>query len=152
MHTSYGDFSDDEERTLTEKAAAELDDLLSQTRVPQLSGQEQLHLANIIDSCAMVEKHRRSMDDNASRYMLFFRRHILRSGQSGLAHIRISWREITWAFHSNNQEILVDLVSRQFQGRMMWKHARESGMFMWLQDSTALVRLMGALDQSRPCR
>jgi hypothetical protein len=71
--------------------------------------------------------------------MLFFRDHILRKGHSSLSHVRISWREITWAYHSNSQDILVDLISRQFHGRMMWTHARESGMFMWLQDPAAMV-------------
>lgn len=45
---------------------------------------------------------------------------------------------MVWAYHSGSQEILVDLVSRQFNGRMLWEHARESGMFMWMTDITAL--------------
>jgi hypothetical protein len=31
------------------------------------------------------------------------------------------------------------MVSHQFHGKMLWEHARESGMFMWMTDPTALV-------------
>lgn len=78
------------------------------------------------------------MDDNAARFMLMFRQHALRRGRTTQANL--SWREINWAFHSNSQDILVDMVSRQFHGKLQWEHARESGMFMWMSDSTALVR------------
>jgi len=93
----------------------------------------------IIECIGTVEKHRRSMDDNASRYLLFFKEHTLRRGQVSNEQVNLSWREIVWAFHCNSQEILVDLVSRQSQGKLLWENARESGMFMWMRDSTALV-------------
>jgi hypothetical protein len=64
---------------------------------------------------------------------------MIRKGQAPAARVDITWREIIWAFHSGSQDILVDLVSRQFHGRMLWDHARESGMFMWMTDLTALV-------------
>jgi hypothetical protein len=51
----------------------------------------------------------------------------------------LSWREINWAFHSDSQDILIDMVSHQFHGKMLWKHARESGLFMWMTDPSALV-------------
>lgn len=86
---------------------------------------------------AIVEKQRRSMDDNAARYMLFFRQHLLHRGRSN--EVLLSWREINWAYHSNSQDILVDMVSHQFHGKLLWEHARECGMFMWMTDSNALV-------------
>lgn len=77
------------------------------------------------------------MDDNAARFMLLFRQHALRRGRSN--DVLLSWREINWAYHSNSQDILVDMVSHQFHGKMLWEHARESGMFMWMTDPNALV-------------
>lgn len=110
---------------------------LTQVAVSQLSGQEQIHLVDIIECVALVEKHRRSMDENAARFMLFFRQHALHKGRSN--EVSLSWREINWAYHSNSQDILVDMVTRQFQGRILWENARESGMFMWLTDISALA-------------
>lgn len=138
MHSSYADFSDDTEPdTVTETVASSLNELLQTKQIPLLSSREQFHLADIIECVGMVEKHRRSIDDNAGRFLLFFRQHVLSDAQQG----PISWREIIWAFHSQSQDILVDLVSRHFHNRMLWQHARECGLFMWMTDITALVRV-----------
>ena len=140
MRSSYVDFvKDDEPETVTEDLAASFNDHLTKLALPQLTSQEQFHLADIIECVATVEKHRRSMDENAVRYLLFFRQHMIRKGQAPAARVEITWREIVWAYHSGSQDILVDLVSRQFHSRMLWEHARESGVFMWMTDLTALV-------------
>ncbi|KAG9184939.1 hypothetical protein G6011_11769 [Alternaria panax] len=136
IHTSYADFSDDSEpEAVTEEVASNLKELLTTKRMPLLSSREQFRLADIIECIGMVEKHRRSIDDNAGRFLLFFRQHVLSEIHKGLP---ISWREIIWAFHSGSQDILVDLVSRHFSGRMMWQHAKECGVFMWMSDINAL--------------
>lgn len=141
MPSSYAEISDDgEPETVSEIVAASLNDNLARLAVPQLSRRDQIHLADIIECVATAEKHRRSMDDNAMRYLLFFRQHMLRKLQAPANNIGITWRETIWAYHSGSQDVLVDLVSRQFQGKMLWEHARESGMFMWMTDATALVR------------
>ncbi|KAF2091359.1 hypothetical protein K490DRAFT_31122 [Saccharata proteae CBS 121410] len=142
LHSSYADFSDesDEPAAVTEEIAATLNELLATKSVPELSHREQFHLADIVECVGTVEKHRRSIDDNAGRFLLFLRQHFLRSAadRSEGGKRMISWREITWAFHSGSQDILVDLVSRHWQGKMQWVHAREVGMFMWMTDITAL--------------
>ena len=140
MQSSYADFMEENEpETVSEDLAASLTENLAKFAIPQLSSQEQIHLADIIECVATAEKHRRSMDDNAMRYLLFFRQHVLRKGQAPAGRVGITWREIVWAYHSGSQDILVDLVSKHFQGRMLWKQARESGMFMWMTDLSALV-------------
>ena len=53
-----------------------------------------------------------------------------------------SWREISWAYHSESQDILLDFVTKQHggggRGPMLWADARESGVFMWLTDNNAV--------------
>ena len=137
---SFGNLSDDleEVETVTEGVASAINEKLTKIALPQLSRQEQIHLADIVECVAIVEKQRRSMDDNAARFMLSFRQHVLRRGRAN--EVLLSWREINWAYHSNSQDILVDMISHQFHGKVLWEHARESGMFMWMTDSGALVR------------
>ena len=143
MQSSYADFSGDEEsQFLDENAASVLNENLLRIALPQLSSQEQFRLADTIECVATVEKHRRSMDTNAARYLLFFRQHILRRSQGVANKDRVSWREIVWAFHSDSQDILTDLVSKLFNGKVYWKSARECGIFMWLSDLTAVVSLV----------
>ena len=126
---------------MNEDTASSLNELLAHIALPQLSSHEQFRLVNTIECVATVEKHRRSMDDNAARYFLFFRQHMLRRSQGVANKDVVSWREIVWAFHSESQDILTDLVSRQFGGKLSWKAARESGIFMWLSDLKTLVRI-----------
>ncbi|KAH8725059.1 RAVE protein 1 C terminal-domain-containing protein [Phaeosphaeriaceae sp. PMI808] len=135
MHSSYADFSDDTEpESVTEEVAGNLNKLLTTKQIPLLSSREQFRLADVVECIGMVEKHRRSIDDNAGRFLLFFRQHVLSKTQKN----PISWREIIWAFHSGSQDILVDLVSRHFNGKMLWQHAKECGLFMWMTDINAL--------------
>lgn len=123
---------------ITESLAADMIEKLSQIKISQLSGQEQIQLADIVECVSIVEKQRRSMDDNGARFLLFFRQHALRKGHG--REVNLSWREINWAYHSSSQDILSAAVARQFQSRMLWEHARECGMFMWLTDLSALVK------------
>lgn len=129
-----------EAQVVTEDVALILNENLTKKALPQLTSQEQFQLADIVECVATVEKHRRSMDDNAARFLLFFRQYFMRKSRAH-SNTGISWREYVWAFHSGSQDILTDLVSRQFQGRMLWENARECGMFMWMTDVQALVRL-----------
>lgn len=115
-----------------------MNEKLTKIALPQLSGHEQIQLADIIECAGLVEKQRRSMDENGARFMLFFRQHALRKGRT--SEMSMSWREINWAYHSTSQDILVDFVTRQYHGTILWEHARESGMFMWIADQSALVR------------
>ena len=114
-----------------------INERLMKLTLSQLSGHEQIQLADMIECLGLVEKHRRSMDENGARFMLFFRQQALRKGRT--SEIHLSWREINWAYHSGSQDILADFVTRQYHGTMLWKDARESGMFMWLTDRGTLV-------------
>ncbi|ERS94995.1 hypothetical protein HMPREF1624_08707 [Sporothrix schenckii ATCC 58251] len=127
---------DDDSDVFTESVAQAISEKLTTFPLPQLSGHEQIQLMDIVECAGLLEKQRRSMDGNGARYMLFFRQHALRKGRTNEIHI--GWREFCWAFHSTSQDILVDFVSRQHHGSLVWEHARESGMFMWLTDNSAV--------------
>ncbi|EEH44592.2 uncharacterized protein PADG_00881 [Paracoccidioides brasiliensis Pb18] len=139
MNSRYADFTtDDEASVVDETLARSLNENLMRVALPQLTSTEQFRVVDIIECVATVDKYRRSMDDNAARYILFFRQHMLRKSQGLPEQPSISWREIVWALHSDSHEILTDLVSRQYHSKMLWEHARESGLFMWITDLNAL--------------
>lgn len=128
---------DEDDEVFSENVAQLINEKLTDIAIPQLSGHEQFQLVDIIECIGMVEKHRRSMDENAARFMIFYRQHALRKRRTN--EISMSWREINWAYHSTSQDMLTDFVSRQHHGSLLWEHARESGMFMWLTDNAAVV-------------
>lgn len=141
MSSSYGDFTDDTDpTTVTEDVVTSLTEKLTSSQIPRLSSREQFHLADIIECVGTVEKLRRSIDVNASRFLVFFRQHMLRTNKHTPEEVPLTWREMVWAFFSESQDILVDQVSRHFSGRMLWEHARQSGIFMWMTDLNSLVR------------
>ncbi|KAL0782788.1 hypothetical protein CaCOL14_000694 [Colletotrichum acutatum] len=127
----------DSEEPFSEETALAINGRLTKVGLQQLSGHEQIQLADIVECVGIVEKQRRSLDENGARFMLFFRQHGLRKGRT--SEIQMSWREINWAYHSNSQDILTDFVSKQCHGALRWEDARESGMFMWLTDRNALL-------------
>jgi len=130
---------DSGDESFDEEVAAMINERLTRVGLPQLSGHEQIQLVDIIECAGLVEKQRRSLDENGARFMLFFRQHALRKGRTNEIHM--SWREINWAYHSGSQDVLLDFVSRQHHGRLLWEDAKESGMFMWLTDSATVVGL-----------
>jgi len=128
---------DEGDGPFSEEVAADINERLTRVDIAQLSGHEQIQLVDIVECVGMVEKQRRSLDENGARFMLFFRQHALRKGRT--SEIHMGWREINWAYHSTSQDVLVDFVTRQSHGRMLWETARESGVFMWLADNAAVV-------------
>jgi len=128
---------DDGEETFSEELAHLIGEKLTKVALPQLSGHEQIQLVDIVECVGLVETQRRALDENGARFTLFFRQHALRKGRTNEIHM--SWREINWAYHSSSQDVLVDFISRQHHGTLLWENARESGMFMWLTDITAVV-------------
>ncbi|KAL8645036.1 MAG: hypothetical protein Q9226_007480 [Calogaya cf. arnoldii] len=133
----YGNIDEELEPNL-EEVAASLKETLGKISIPQLSDQEQMHLADMVECVSTVIKHQRSMDENATRYLLFFRQHMIRKSQVTPNRRSITYREIVWAYHSGSQDILLDLTSRQFQGRMLWADAKDCGLSMWMNDVNAL--------------
>ncbi|KAJ0125021.1 hypothetical protein J7T55_006365 [Diaporthe amygdali] len=128
--------ADDDDEVFTEDVAQTINEKLTNIALPQMSGHEQIQLVDMIECIGMVEKHRRSMDENGARFMIYYRQHSLRKRRTN--EVTMSWREINWAYHSISQDMLTDFVSRQHHGSLLWEHARESGMFMWLTDNAAV--------------
>ena len=121
----------------TEATAAKLIEMLTEVRLNELSRAAQTQLAGLAECFATVTKQTRPVDDNAVRFMLFSNEQA--TSEANDSEPQLTWREINWAYHSNSQDTLVELVGRQFQGRTTWEDARETGIFMWMTDATALV-------------
>ncbi len=172
---------EEDEDVFSEDVAGAVCERLQSVALPQLSAHEQIQLVDIVECAGVVEKQRRSMDENGARFTLFLRQHALlkhKAGRGGggggggggtrartqaqaQARTRtrtqtqadayaMSWREISWAFHSSSQDILADFVAKQYHGSMVWENARESGVFMWLSDPSAVVRSPFPIPYFRP--
>ncbi|KAK9462261.1 RAVE protein 1 C terminal-domain-containing protein [Lipomyces oligophaga] len=127
-------YDDGDYTSFSDKVAIALNEYLTKLSLPYLTSHQQISLAAMIEAMGQVEEYRTSLDENGIRYFLSFRLFILHRDSM----LEMPYRDHNWAFHSGSQEILVDLVSRSFNGRMTWTQARESGIFMWLKSHDAL--------------
>ena len=121
--------------------ATSLSEKLLETHLPYMTKEEQTRISTFAESLGFVEKHRQSVDEWGLRYLIFFQERCLRLDIASAQVEQLSWREIAWAYHCTNQEVLVNVTSDRFKGKMLWVNARECGMFMWMTDLTALVCL-----------
>lgn len=143
-------YTDDDSSTVTDAVAKSLNELLTQKSIPQLTSSEQISLASVIECVATVSTNSRSIDINASRYLLFWRSALIRSHRPARAPsialadsgnpTGISWREVVFAYHSSSQDILVNLVLSSTQNVMSWQLARQSRMFTWLTSRETLLQ------------
>ncbi|KAF3159077.1 regulator of (H+)-ATPase in vacuolar membrane [Orbilia oligospora] len=117
---------------------SELVSQLKEVSIPYLSRKEQMSLAGIVESMSEEWLHRQSLDEWGVRYLLFFKHYALQKSNFYSRASGVSFREISWAFQSETQEILVDLVTKTYQNKMQWSQARDAGFFMWLKDPTSL--------------
>ncbi|KAK9467677.1 RAVE protein 1 C terminal-domain-containing protein [Lipomyces arxii] len=120
--------------TFNEKVATSLNEYLTQISLPYLTSHQQISLVAMIEGMGQVEEHRRSLDENGIRYLLSFRLFVLHKESM----LQMPYRDHNWAFHSQSQEILLDLVSKSYNNRMTWQQARESGIFVWLKSSDSV--------------
>ncbi|KAK6346943.1 regulator of (H+)-ATPase in vacuolar membrane [Orbilia brochopaga] len=147
LEPDEGDFHDDWTPRLVngfsrpefdQNLCSELVAQLKTVSIPYLSGKEQISLAGIVECMSEEWLHRQSLDEWGVRYLLFFKHYNLQKVTFSSRSSGVSFREISWAFQSETQEILVDLVMKTFQNKMQWSQARDAGFFMWLKDITSL--------------
>ena len=130
----------DDSETSSGDSILHLMERLSEIEVPFLSQTEQTHLKSIVSALGLIEKQQESTDNCGLRFLASFQQY--HSNVEAGRHVRsqLSYKDVNWAFYSGSQEILTDVVSRKHNGRMLWRDSKESGMFMWLKDTEALVR------------
>ncbi|KAJ1978658.1 regulator of (H+)-ATPase in vacuolar membrane [Dimargaris xerosporica] len=146
-----------------------LTDYLSRHTLPGVSRQDQLRLMGVVNLVAQMARPCLSLDRMGKRYALFLRLHIQRTqpeyqravAQSATSSLgstfapavlehALPFRDCHWAFHSESQSALLDLIRDQGspdEGRghggckLLWRDARRMGIGYWLRD-TMLVRTL----------
>ncbi|KAF2149269.1 WD repeat protein-like protein [Myriangium duriaei CBS 260.36] len=140
-------YNDDASSTVTDAVAQSLNELLTQKSIPQLTSPEQISLVSIIECVATVSTHSRSIDINASRFLLFWRSSLIRSHQRSSTPLPsptpssgISYREVVFAYHSSSQDILTNLILSSSHNTLSWPLARQSRLFTWLTSRETLLQ------------
>ena len=129
---------------MTEEIAEQLKDQVTNTRIPHLPKSQCDQLMSIVQSLGASQRQQKSIDSYGFQYLTLARNYFLDLDRVEKPSGQLPWREMVSAYHTVNQDILVDMTSRQYQGRMLWKDARECGICLWMTDISALVSAAGS--------
>ena len=127
-------------------------DNLSKVHLPDIDGISQTELLNLIACVGSIERLRHSLDVPATSFLFAMLEASRLSAQVTSTSSNSNWRDIVLASNSGKQDILVDQMTRHFQGRILWQQARQCGIFMWLSDVEAVVSSLPALHRTQADR
>ncbi|KAH7928501.1 hypothetical protein BV22DRAFT_1004629 [Leucogyrophana mollusca] len=116
--------------------------------LPHLTPNEHAHLLVLIQTTLEIDEQRRALDSNGLRYVISMRsfyilnRRISSDPSSPRSNgtlpretgwrERLRYRDMIWAFHSESQDLLLDISTSACRGKMVWSDARALGVFIWL--------------------
>lgn len=101
---------------------------LMKTSLPLLTRHQQITLISIISIVRELEKYLVSIDENGLRFLMGFKLFQLSSKQS-----KLSTRDISWALHSDNKEMLLTIVEEYFKNRLKWDNVKQTGLVYWVE-------------------
>ena len=135
------DAEEDDTRHLSEDLAMSLSESMTNLSSPHITSLDRLRLSEMIQSLGSTARDFHSLDRDGLRYILLFRLHLSKISQdrTNTLDASISYREYTFALHSTSQDLLTSVITNHSSSsRLLWPHARSSGLFMWLSDPAAL--------------
>ncbi|CAN6635368.1 regulator of V-ATPase in vacuolar membrane protein 1 [Trichomonascus vanleenenianus] len=117
------------ESIFDDSVSEQLGDWLQRVTLPYLTRHQQITLASVVEALNQIEVHRRSLDSNGVNYLLGYRLYKIHRG----IQESMSMRDFNWALHSENQDILFELVEKSTSGPLLWPVVREVGFPYWLR-------------------
>ncbi|KAI8818763.1 RAVE protein 1 C terminal-domain-containing protein [Fimicolochytrium jonesii] len=134
-----------------DEAAAYLSEKLATVSLPNVTGHEQMLLLAVIDTFVQVEKQKRSMDENGVRYMLFMR--LFMFSQTSLPsqskRTALTSRDIVWAFFSESQDSLLEVVTQACNNKVLWSDAKSLGLGYWLRNPETMRKTMETIARNQ---
>ncbi|KAI9142211.1 RAVE protein 1 C terminal-domain-containing protein [Paraphysoderma sedebokerense] len=134
----------DDIHSFTKDKAAFLVDHLTRISLPRISNVEQMYLMAIIDTVIQIDSHRRALDANGIRYLLFLRLFIYLR-KSLPQHLRppsLTHENIAWAFFSDSKDVLLDFSVNAYSASnsLLWTDAKQLGLGWWMSGGDILKR------------
>jgi hypothetical protein len=92
-------------------------------------------LVAFIRAFEQLEQNRRSLDPNGTRYYLGAAYHLYRNGAYAL-----SSRDFCWAFFSESQDYIIETLTQDVGGKILWSDARNLGLGWWITNQNTLKK------------
>lgn len=142
------------DQTLTDEASDRLLAALKKNPMRGLTKLEHAHLAVVVQTVHQIQRQRGSLDANGLRYLISMRSFFIYNTtqlptDAALSLPRLKYRDAVWAFHSENQELLLEeSVKACPQGRLGWDNAKALGLFFWLKSPEVLAKQLEAVGRA----
>ncbi|KAF9136164.1 regulator of (H+)-ATPase in vacuolar membrane [Mortierella sp. 14UC] len=158
LFVSDNDFkSMDESKFLNDRTSQEMIEFLTRVSLAGLSKNAQLQLSAFIEGfakariCEIIDQQHGTIDDNGLRFLLHLRRfnylsYILPPLQRPTM---LSYRDITWAYHSESQDLLLDFCVNSLKTPMTWPEAKSLGLFLWMRKKDAVIKQMEVIARNQ---
>ncbi|WPK23326.1 hypothetical protein PUMCH_000563 [Australozyma saopauloensis] len=105
-----------------------LTEKLATTSMPLLTRHQQGTLRNIVVILNKLKPQRASLDEDGFKFLFSFE--LLRASKK---QKRLSIRDISWALHSDQKEVLFSAVKHAYK-RMDWEVVKKCGLVYWLDE------------------
>ncbi|KAI5953203.1 RAV1 [Candida jiufengensis] len=122
----FTEFNDELAKLLIEK--------LMKISLPLLTRHQQSTLISVITIVQQLEKF--TIDDNGIRFMIGFKLFQLSTKQKSL-----SMRDINWALHSENKEVLLGSVEDYYKQKLTWENVKKTKLVYWIK-TDRLIKLI----------
>lgn len=109
---------------------------LMKVSLPLLTRHQQITLINIISIVNEIENYTNVIDENGIRFLVGFKLCQMSSKQS-----RLTMRDVNWALHSENKEVLFGIIENYYKSKFTWKKVANNGLPYWV-DTIKLSKLL----------
>jgi WD40 repeat protein len=108
-----------------------LKEKLTNISLPYLTRHQQITLVSTIETLETTDQNVMSLDDNGLRFFLGVK--LFQVHKGGLQS-KLTMRDINWALHSENKELLLKIIENSIKNKKFtWSAAKEYGLAYWVK-------------------
>lgn len=101
---------------------------LAKSSLPLLTRHQQITLISVINIVRELGLYHESLDENGLRFYIGFKLFQMSTKQK-----RLSMRDINWALHSDNKEVILTMIQNHYKNGLRWHHIDKNGLPYWLE-------------------
>lgn len=100
---------------------------LTTISLPFLTRHQQITLSNVVGIVSKFSSHKGSLDENGFKFFYGFDLF-----QSSRKQSKLSMRDISWALHSDQKEMIFSMLDNHYQHRLTWDNVKQVGLVYWV--------------------
>ncbi|EGV63156.1 regulator of (H+)-ATPase in vacuolar membrane [Yamadazyma tenuis] len=115
--------------TFNENLVDLLSEKLTKISLPSLTRHQQITLISLINITKLVKKYVGMLDENGLRFLIGFKLY-----QSSTRQSALNMRDINFALHSRNKDILVSIVEEAYDFKFTLSLVKSLGLVYWIDN------------------